>query len=118
MAKFKVDYDSKEDLLYFYDTDKKAKGSVEFGELIIDLAKNGSIVGLELFDASEYLSQLTNKKITKHQLKNVKRCSMSAIQKKGTTIIKILLSIENKELLAPIAIQNIQYRSPIFARAH
>ena len=117
-SKFRVDYDFEEDLLYLYNEDKKSKGSIEFGELIVDLQKRGEIVGLEIFEASKYLSELTNKKISKEGLKKIEKAAFSFSTKKGTTIIKIMLPLEKEQVPATIAIQNMHYRSPIMAYAH
>jgi len=73
LSKFKTDYDAEEDLLYLYNENKKSKGSIEFGDLIVDLEKQGTIVGLEIFEASKYLSELTNKKITKEILDKMQK---------------------------------------------
>jgi len=116
-GKFRLDYDSEEDLLYLYNENKKSKGSVEFGDLIVDLEKKGEIVGLEIFDASKYLSQLTNKKITKSVLKKIEKAGFSFTEKKGTIIIKIVLPIEKEKVPATIAIQNLRYKSPALAHA-
>lgn len=117
LNKFKFDYDTENDLLYLYNPKKKSKGSIEFGELIIDLEKKGGIAGIEIFDASKYLSELTNKKITKKALKNLEKASLSYSVKKGTVMIRIILKIEKEEILAPVAIQNMHYKSPIMAFA-
>jgi len=117
LSKFKVDYDSDEDLLYLYNTNKKSKGSIEFGDLIVDLEKKGEIVGLEIFGASKYLSELTNRRITKQSLKKIEKANFSFITKKGTIIIKIVLPIEREKVPATIAIQNMEYQSPALAYA-
>lgn len=115
LSKFKTDYDFEEDLLFIYNPKVKSKGSIEFGELIIDLEKQGRIVGLEIFNASKYLSELTNKKITKSQLKKIDKASLTVTEKKGTIIIKIVISLEKEKVPATIAIQDFQYQSPITA---
>jgi len=118
LSKFRIDYDFDEDLLYFYNESKKSSGSIELGEIIVDLEKKGEIVGLEMFGASKYLSELTNKKISKESLKKMQKADFSFMAKKGTTIIKICLMIEKEQVPATIAIQNMHYKSPITAYAH
>ena len=115
--KFRTDYDFEEDLLYLYNEAKKSKGSIEFDDLVVDLEKKGAIVGLEIFNASKYLSELTNKKITKKNLKKIEHATFSFTTKKGTIIIKITLPIEKQLIPATIAIQNMQYKSPALAYA-
>ena len=116
-SKFRFDYDAENDLLYLYNPAKKSKGSIEFGELIIDLEKKGEIVGLEILEASKYLSELTGRKITKTALKNLENASVSHSARNGTVMIKIMLKIEKEEILAPVAIQDMHYKSPIMAFA-
>ena len=116
-GKFRFDYDAENDLLYLYNPAKKSKGSVEFGELIIDLEKKGGIAGIEIFGASKYLSELTNKRISKRALKNLENASVSHSSRNGTVMIKIVLRIEKEEILAPVAIQDMRYNSPVLAVA-
>ena len=115
--KFKTDYDSEEDLLYLYNDGKKASGSIEFDDLVVDLEKKGEIVGLEIFGASKYLSELTGKKISKSDLQKIEETEFSFTAKKGTIIIKIALPIENMLVPAAIAVQNMRYKSPAIACA-
>ena len=116
-SEFKIDYDSEEDLLYLYSKGKKSSGSIEFGELVVDLEKKGEIVGLEVFDASQYLSELTNKKISRQDLEKMENAEFSFTAKKGTIMIKIVLPIQKEQVPATIAIQNMNYRSPAMAYA-
>lgn len=113
LNEFKLDYSFEDDLLYLYNENKKSNGSIEFGDLIVDLEKKGEVVGLEIFDASKYLSELTNKKITKQNLKRIEKAYFSFTSKKGTILIKIILPIKKEKIPATIAIQNIHYKSPV-----
>lgn len=115
LNKFKTDYDSEEDLLYLYNENKKSKGSIEFGDLIIDMEKKGNIVGLEIFGASKYLSELTNTKITKDALEKMQKVTFSFTQRKGIVLIKIIFPLEKEKVPATIAIQNMHYKSPLTA---
>jgi len=116
-SEFKIDYDLEEDLLFLYDENRKSQGSVEFGDLIVDLEREGKICGLELFEASKYLTDLTGRKIGREDLEKIQKAKISIIEKKGTTIIKMILIIEQEAIPASIAIQNIHYKSPILAKA-
>ncbi|MFH1588817.1 MAG: DUF2283 domain-containing protein [Candidatus Diapherotrites archaeon] len=113
---FKSDYDFQEDLLYLYDEKKKSSGSIELGDLVIDLNK-GEIVGLEIFNASKYLSSLTNKKITKTDLRKIRKPLVSFTPQKGIILIKLILSIEKQKIPASIAVQDFSYQSPAVAMA-
>ncbi len=117
MLKFEVDYDFDEDLLYLYNSGKKASGSIELGDLVIDLEKRGEVVGLEFFNASKYLSNLTNKKITKSLLKKIRAPLISFTPQKGTILIKLVFLIKEQKIPATIAIQNMNYSSPTLSLA-
>ena len=53
----KVTYDKEIDAIYIEISDKKPEGVIEVKEgLNIDVAKDGTIVGLELLDASNKIS--------------------------------------------------------------
>ena len=114
---FKIDYDFDADLLYCYDGKRHSKGSIELGSLVIDFEKQGAVVGLEVFDASGYLSELTNRKVTKKALQNITKAQFSSTEKKGTLILKLILPLEKENVPATIAIQDMLYRSPLLARA-
>ena len=116
--KFKLNYDFDEDLLYMYSDSKKSSGSIEFGDLVIDLQKNGSVAGLEVFGASKYFSELTNKKITKNDLSKIEKAELSMSTKNGTVIIKVLLPLDGENVPATIAIQDMNYKSPVLACLH
>jgi hypothetical protein len=47
----------------------------------------------------------------------MQNAKFSFATKKGTILIKILLPIEKQEVPASIAIQNINYKSPVMAFA-
>lgn len=116
-GKFKLDYDFVEDLFFLYNEEKKSKGSVEFGDLVVDVGADCSIVGMEIFEASKYLSGLTNKRITKETLSRARNASFSFTRKKGTVLVKIVLPIDNERVPATIAIPSVGYTSPALAVA-
>jgi len=52
------DYDAETDTLYLYSKKKPVASSVELGNLIIDLGKDGSVVGIECLNATRTLTHL------------------------------------------------------------
>ena len=114
---FKIDYDEENDLLFLYDEKEKSGGSIEFGDLIIDLKRDGKIVGMEIFGASNYFSELTDRKISVQDLKKIEKVKFTVIARKGTMMIKIILPLEKENIQATIAIQDINYSSPAMAFA-
>ncbi len=53
--KGEVDYDYKHDILFFKTKNREYEKSFEFDNLIIDIDKKGFIVGIQIFEASEFL---------------------------------------------------------------
>jgi uncharacterized protein YuzE len=72
----KVDYDQKFDILYIYKEEEKAKFSIEaLNNFVIDIGFNGKVVGLEILNASKFL------KVSKNELKNIKKAKLSTLVK-------------------------------------
>ncbi len=62
--KAKIDYDKKNDLLYIY-TGEAAKDSIELDNFVYDISHSGNIIGIEIFNASKFLSKLIKYKFVK-----------------------------------------------------
>lgn len=107
---FSSDYDYRENILYIHSTEKKADHSVDLGEMAVDVDKDGRISGVEIFSASKTLSELTNRKITRQELKKISQVSLTSSPKKGTVLIRVVLQLE-KETSLMMAIQNPKYKS-------
>ena len=60
----RVDYDKEEDIISLFRNGKKAKFSFDLelpnGDIVIDYGFNGEVVGLEIFNASNYFPELKN----------------------------------------------------------
>ncbi|MBI5635451.1 DUF2283 domain-containing protein [Candidatus Micrarchaeota archaeon] len=52
------DYDSQTDTLYLYSTKEKTSTSVSLGDLIIDYAPSGEVIGIEFLNATKTLPPL------------------------------------------------------------
>ncbi|HII53239.1 hypothetical protein COT30_02695 [Candidatus Micrarchaeota archaeon CG08_land_8_20_14_0_20_49_17] len=64
-----LDYDEESDSLYINIRQKKAYVSVEFGPgIAIDLTQSKEIVGVEILDASVFVSELFSKKVSREQV--------------------------------------------------
>lgn len=95
-----IDYDKENDLLFLY-RKQRSKGSVEIGSLVIDISDDGRIVGLEIFDASRVLSDVTGMKVTKSMLDSVKTASLKVTYRPDSILIAILLkTLQEKEISA------------------
>ncbi len=64
--KFKISYDSENDLISLHSLDKKVKFSFDLelpnGDIVIDYGNDGLVIGLEFFNASKYFPFLNKVK--------------------------------------------------------
>ena len=72
-AKGESDYDYLEDILFFKIKNREYDRSFEFDNFVIDIDKEDFVVGIQIFDASEYLR--VNKTILR-DIKKWKFCSL------------------------------------------
>lgn len=54
--KGEVDYDFKHDILFFKTKEREYKKSIELDNIVIDVDSKGFIVGIQLFEASDFLN--------------------------------------------------------------
>lgn len=69
-AEGEMDYDYANDILFFKVKNREYDFSIEFQNMVIDVDKEQFIVGIQLFDASDFLkiNKANLRKITKWQL--------------------------------------------------
>lgn len=53
----KIDYDSENDIIYFYPNEKTVDYSVDYDDIIVDISGN-KVVGVEIMDASEKFAEV------------------------------------------------------------
>jgi len=70
--KGEVDYDYINDVLFFKVKNREYDKSLEFGNLIVDVDTEEFIVGIQIFDASEFL------KVNKESLRNIPNWTFQA----------------------------------------
>ena len=116
VAKLKVDYDSENDILWLY-SGNKADDSLELDNFVIDFSKS-SVVGLEINKASEVLSRLTAKEITKEIVANVKEAILKTHVEKNLLFIVALIKIPGIKGLDVIPVQINAPRQVMVAIAH
>ena len=116
---FSVDYDSNEDTLFIYSKKGKTKESIEVSEdIIIDLDKEGDLVGVEVFDAFKLLKTL-NKDITKEMLSSLKEAKLNLIKYKGYIIIEVIFAYKGITIEEKLpAFSSSLYESPLVASAY
>ncbi|MFH1199804.1 MAG: DUF2283 domain-containing protein [Candidatus Micrarchaeota archaeon] len=103
-----ADFDGESDTLYLYSAKEKAAGSLGFGNLVIDYAKDGSIVGLEFLDASATLPPLfvvapknifeSEKRLKPAFLAQISGAAVSVDTAANFMVIKCLLEYNKQEL--------------------
>jgi len=84
--KSKTSYDEEHDVLY-YNSGQKVSDSLELGDAYIEFSTDGSIVGVEIMNASEFLSLQTGKEITEEMLKEIESGKISIRTNKDTLFI-------------------------------
>lgn len=108
-AKGVVDYDYKNDILFFKIKERDYLRSIELENIVIDLDRENFIVGIQIFDASKFLN------ISKENLLKIPRWEFNA--KIHNNVIEVRLtiniSIRNKIVeMNPIIMQPIMGHLP------
>jgi len=103
--KAKVDYDEENDVLWVF-VGEKVKDSLEIDNFIIDFSHENKVVGVEILDASEIISKLSQTEISKEMLSEIKEASINFIQSKELffIIIGLLTTINKVQKEIPIQV--------------
>ena len=110
-GKEEVDYDFKHDILFFKTKDRKYAKSIELlDSIVVDVDKEGFLVGIQIFDASEFLN------LDKKELLSIPKWLFNASVYDGNKIdiwlvfqIKVRNKIVEKN---PIIAQQINQKLP------
>lgn len=95
-GKFLFDYDGENDSLYIYKKGVKVKGSLDLGNIILDISTDEKVVGLEILDASKVMKNLAVKS-PQSFLENIKEASIRAEYRPGVITVYYLIHSEMKE---------------------
>jgi len=118
---FKFDYDKESDSLFIYNSKYKSTGSVQLGsDVIVDFREKVGVVGLEVLDASAYLTESSGEPITRETLENLKSAQLSIKTHKGLIFVVFYLSFKSPSRHAikdKITLTEIDYHSPVLATA-
>lgn len=105
MAKFKIDYDRESDDLFLY-FERKSKGSVEIGNLVLDFDHKGKLVGIEFLNAVQFLKDSVanddKAQINKKFLSGLTECEVNTKYQNNFLFIKIMLAGEKTRVSCPI----------------
>ena len=98
-SSFAWDY-SRSDILNIHKTGKAVAGSAELGDFTVDFDKEGNIIGVEVTNASEFLSQVG---ISPEQLNSLQGAELILNQKDhNVTFILIKLKLAAGEQTIPL----------------
>jgi uncharacterized protein YuzE len=79
------DYDTENDSLFIYKK-SKIKGSMDIGDIIVDISIDGKVIGIEMLNASEMLKNLGLKN-PKEILNTIKSVSIRALYKQDSIMV-------------------------------
>jgi uncharacterized protein YuzE len=108
-AKGEMDYDYVNDILFFKVKDREYGFSLEFQNMVIDVDDEKFIVGIQIFDASEFLG------ISKFDLRSIPKWKFNARISNGMIELRLFykINIRNKIIeKTPIIIQENKANLP------
>ena len=110
-GKGEVDYDYKHDILFFKTKDRQYSKSIELlDNIVIDVDKSGFLVGIQIFDASEFLN------LDKKELLSIPKWVFNANVYDGNKIdirLTFQIKVRNKIIEKnPIIAQQINQKLP------
>ena len=110
---FEFHYDTEDDVLSIYSKGSPSE-TIEFSEnLNIDIDENNRVVGLEIFDASEFFNVL-NKQIDKSFLENLQEVSLEYKEFRNVWHIVVALKVKDKVVYQPMPLlRKSEYVSPL-----
>ena len=118
--KFKLVYDEEYDNLFIYSQVKQSAFGIEWGDLDVSFDKKGTLVNLSLNNASSFLSNLTNAKITTQTLKGINNCRLKIKNQEGVIFINFKFFFKNKSkhpLEDTLTVKSPGYNPPLNAFA-
>jgi|Deesub1362A_J573_1020465.scaffolds.fasta_scaffold00005_178 uncharacterized protein YuzE len=115
MRDFEFSYDEENDDLFLFRKDVKSKGSIEFGNLVLDFDNKKNLVGIQIMEATEFICEITgcDKKLARNILVNLKKSQVEIKLHRNMIIFKIFLFSKFEEKMQiPITLPNITSPSP------
>lgn len=112
----KTHYDNEDDIFTIYNSEHKPSETVEFSEFLnLDINKDKSIVGMEIFYASEFFSAI-NKMINKSLLESVKDVSVECNNYRNNWFITLIFNQDGEKVKVQMPpLRNSEYKSPLIA---
>ena len=82
-------------------------------DIVLDLDKNGNVIGVEIFYASEFFS-LFNKEINKEFLEDLQEAHIEYKDFRNVWFIVLVLQSKNKKIYQPLPpLKKSEYVSPV-----
>lgn len=118
MGEYRFNYDKEYDVLYIQNVIKIVEESAEFSEdIVLDLDKNGNVIGIEIFYASEFFNLLNND-IDKEFLASLEDASMEYKDFRNIWFIVVVFKSKNKVIRQPMPpLQKSEYVCPLVAHS-
>jgi len=102
-----TDYDKGTDALVIHREGARSSGSIELGDIIIDLDQKGEVVGLEFLQAAKQLTSLFSQPISKQMLEKITSCAMKTKHVGKNVFVTIELAMAGhqfEETVIPVPI--------------
>jgi len=105
-----TDYDEASDTLYLYSAKEKAAGSIDFGDVHLDYAKDGTATGLEFLNATKTIPPLL---VVSHKdfdagksewLEKISKASISVYTQADFLVISFALFFQKREVEGKISL--------------
>ncbi len=94
-----ISYDKENDILVVhkgFSSDEKFKGNIDVGDFVLDMSTAGKIRGIEIFNATSFLSSFVEKDNEDFILSSIINSDFNAIVKPNGIVISLLLKAKNK----------------------
>jgi len=116
--KFNFVYDEENDVLSIFNFEFKPNESVEISEnIILDINKEGFVVGLQILDASEFFYNFDNR-MDKKYLMNLENVELKDKEYRNNCFIILLMKSKGFEVIQPPMplLRKSEYKSPLLCR--
>ena len=91
-----LSYDNENDILYF-NKGERVKDSLDFGNIFLEFSNNNEVVGVEVLNASETLSNLSGQDFDSNSLDNIQDAELKMVPDGETTFIVLKLLVPRED---------------------
>ncbi len=108
-GKGEFDYDYVNDILFFKVKDRTYERSIETDRFVIDIDKEDFVVGIQIFDASEFF------KVPKQALRNVQKWQLQAGVRENVIEVRVIFATVLRNKITeqkPIIIERLSESLP------